>query len=85
MKKLMMILASLKITSVTVTSVVSCTTGMDLADKTNYQVIPNVRTIKAEIKKTNYNPDDLDIDIDPGMKTATIRFMPDVTNKPFLT
>lgn len=85
MKKLMMILASLTITSAAVTSVVSCTTGIDLADKTNYHVIPNVRSIKTEIKKSKYNPDDLDVDIDPGMKTATIRFMPDVTNKPFLT
>ncbi|AOX44071.1 hypothetical protein S100390_v1c07350 [Spiroplasma sp. NBRC 100390] len=85
MKKLMMILASLTITSVGVMSVVSCTTGLDLGEKTNYHVVPNVHSIKAEIKKLRYNPDDLDVDIDPGMKTATIRFMPDVTKKPFLT
>ncbi|WHQ37550.1 hypothetical protein [Spiroplasma sp. SV19] len=51
MKKLMMILASLTITSAGVTSVVSCTTSMDLAEKTNYTVVPNVHSIKTEIKK----------------------------------
>ncbi|QED25022.1 Vmc-like lipoprotein signal peptide domain-containing protein [Spiroplasma citri] len=84
MKKLMMILASLTFTSASITSVVSCTNVADIAKKTNYHVIPNVASIKAAIQKLNYNPDNFAVDLDPGMKTATIRSMPYVSNQPFL-
>lgn len=85
MKKLMMILASLTFTSASITSVVSCTNVVDITKKTNYHVIPNVASIKATIQKLNYNADNFDVDLAPGMKTAIIRSMPDVTNQPFLT
>ncbi|WFG97688.1 hypothetical protein M1770_06410 [Spiroplasma citri] len=71
-------------TSASITSVVSCTNVADIANKTNYHVIPNVASIKAAIQKLNYNPDNFAVDLDPGMKTATIRSMPYVSNQPFL-
>ncbi|WP_338989586.1 hypothetical protein [Spiroplasma endosymbiont of Seladonia tumulorum] len=85
MKKLMMILASLTFTSAFITSVVSCTNVVDITQKTNYHVIPNVASIKATIQKLNYNADNFDVDLASGMKTAIICSMPDVTNQPFLT
>ncbi len=49
MKKLMIILVYLTFTSASITSVVSCTNVVDITQKTNYHVIPNVASIKATI------------------------------------
>ena len=88
MRKLMMILASLTITATTATTVVACINGtkenkINVKDK--YQVVPTVKNIKAAIQKDGVKPDDVDIDIQPGMKSAIIRYMPDTPNLPFLT
>ncbi|AHF60755.1 hypothetical protein P344_01835 [Spiroplasma mirum ATCC 29335] len=88
MRKLMMILASLTITATTATTVVACNNGtkenkINVKDK--YQVVPTVKNIRAAIQKDGVNPDDVDIDIQPGMKSAIIRYMPNTPNLPFLT
>jgi hypothetical protein len=45
-----MILVSLIFTSDSIASVVSCTNIIDITQKTNYHVIPNVTIIKATIR-----------------------------------
>ncbi|AXF96748.1 hypothetical protein [Spiroplasma phoeniceum] len=84
MKKLMMILASVSLSSPIVGTAISChspKTGGEI----NTTGIPTVGTIKANLKKAGLDVDNLDVDLAPGMKTAIIRFMPDVPNRPFLT
>lgn len=84
MKKLMMILASISVSTPIIGTAVACRspqTGGEI-DTTG---VPTVGSIKANLKKAGYDVDNLDVDLAPGMKTATIRFMPDAPNRPFLT
>ncbi|WHQ37413.1 hypothetical protein [Spiroplasma sp. SV19] len=83
MKKIMMILTSLALTTPIAGAVIACK-DVNKGGQTE-EGFPTVANIKTELKKEGYNVDNLDIDLAPGMKTATIRFMPDAPNRPFLT
>lgn len=52
--------------------------------KQSYNIIPNSFNLKNELKKEKINTDDIDIDMLDGMKKAIIRYMPDITDLPFL-
>lgn len=53
-------------------------------DNNKLLIIPNSFEIKNELLKKGYNVDNLDIEMNLGMKSAIIRFMPDIDKKPFL-
>lgn len=66
-------------------SLVSCNYKNNIDFNTINNILPTSNSIKKYLKTKNYNIENFDVDIEPGMKTAIIRFMPDVNNKPFLT
>ncbi|WP_424526260.1 Vmc-like lipoprotein signal peptide domain-containing protein [Spiroplasma endosymbiont of Glossina fuscipes fuscipes] len=84
MKKLMIVLTSLALTAPIAGAVVACKDVNNKGGQTD-GTFPTVSNIKAKLKQEGYNVDNLDVDLAPGMKTATIRFMPDAPNKPYLT
>lgn len=84
MKKLIMILASVSLSTPIVGTAIACHSPKN-GGEINTTGIPTIGTIKANLKKAGYDVDNLDVDLAPGMKTAIIRFMPDVPNRPFLT
>ncbi|PQP79491.1 hypothetical protein C6B38_01020 [Spiroplasma sp. ChiS] len=69
----------------TTLSLVSCNYKNNIDFNTINNILPTSNSIKKYLKTKNYNIENFDVDIEPGMKTAIIRFMPDVNNKPFLT
>ncbi|UZQ30130.1 MAG: hypothetical protein OHM56_00835 [Spiroplasma phoeniceum] len=84
MKKLIMILASVSLSSPIIGTTIACHSHKN-GGEINTTGIPTVGAIKANLKKAGYDLDNLDVDLAPGMKTAIIRFIPDVPNRPFLT
>ncbi|WP_425378799.1 hypothetical protein [Spiroplasma endosymbiont of Polydrusus pterygomalis] len=82
MKKLMMILTSFALTAPIARTITACH-NIDKGDEGTG--VPTIAAIKANLKKQGYNVDNLDVDLAPGMKIATIRFMPDAPNPSFLT
>lgn len=83
MKKMMMILTLLALTTPIAGAVIACK-DVNKGGQTE-DGFPTVNNIKKQLKKEGYNVDNLDVDLAPGMKSATIRFMPDAPNRPFLT
>ncbi|WP_425379702.1 Vmc-like lipoprotein signal peptide domain-containing protein [Spiroplasma endosymbiont of Stenodema calcarata] len=85
MKKLMMILASLALTTPIAGTVSACKNVDNGGKNDTFSGIPTVANIRAKLGQEGYDVNNFDVDLAPGMKTATIRFMPDAPKHPFLT
>ncbi|KAF0850343.1 MAG: hypothetical protein EIB84_05685 [Spiroplasma poulsonii] len=83
MKKMMMILTSLALTTPIAGAVIACK-DVNKGGQTE-DGFPTVTNIKRQLKKEGYNIDNLDVDLAPGMKSVIIRFMPGAPNRPFST
>ncbi|AGM26307.1 hypothetical protein SSYRP_v1c07170 [Spiroplasma syrphidicola EA-1] len=83
MKKLLSILGAVAITASGATAVVACSTNAKIND--SYAVIPNAFALNQQLAKEGYSIEKLQVKFLPGLKEATIRYMGQPSEAPFVT